>query len=92
MALDKKSNFHTRIASLAALAVMILTLIICFFVLSSDTPAPMDPSTLIVGAPPAEKEENTNILPLLLSVVFFLLLFLVIVYLAMKEHKKFSKK
>lgn len=92
LALDKKSNFHTRLASLAALAVMVLTVIICLIIVFSDNTVPVDYSTLVVGAPVEVKDDNENIFLLLFTILFFLALFVVIAVLAMKEHKKSAPK
>ncbi|MCL2441919.1 MAG: hypothetical protein FWD13_00430 [Treponema sp.] len=89
-AIDKKSSFHTRLVSIIALGIMILTVIICIIIALSDTTVAVDMSTLIVNETKEEKEE-TNIIALIFSVLFFIALFVVIAYLAMKEHKK-SKK
>jgi len=91
LALDKKSSFHTRLAALGAIALMILTVIICLVVVMTDNRVPVDPSTLIVGAPPEVKEENNNIFALFVSIIFLLALFVVIAVLAMREHKKHKK-
>jgi len=90
LALDKKSNFHTRIASLAALAVMILTIIICLIIIFSDDKVHIDPSTLIVGAPVEVKEDN-NLAGLMISIIFLLALFGIILFLAMREQRKKKK-
>jgi len=87
LAIDKKSDFRTRVASLIALGVMILTVIICIFVALSSDKVVFDPSTLIVGEPVEVKEDN-NLLTIIFSIVFFLVLFIIIAVLAMKEHKK----
>ena len=87
LALDKKSNFQTRVASLAALAIMIITVIICLIIILSDNTVPVDPSTLIVG-PPVETSEDNNIMALIFSIVFMLVLFVIIAILARREHKK----
>jgi len=87
MALDKKSNFTIRLVCLGAIAVMIVTIIICLFIIFTDKTAPLDPSTLIVGEKVEVKEEN-NILPLIISVFFLLTLFLILLVLVMREHKK----
>jgi amino acid transporter len=93
LALDKKSNFYTRLASLAALAIMILTVIICIIIIFSDTRVPIDPSTLIVGAPPIEAaEENNNLAAIFFSILFFLALFVVVAFLALREHKRNKPK
>jgi len=88
MALNKKSSFHTRLVSLGAIAVMILTVIICIIVIFSENKVPLDPSTLIVGAPVEVKDDNTNIIAMVFSIIFLLALFGVILFLAFKEHRK----
>ena len=93
LALDKKSTFSTRIAALAALAVMILTVVICLIIYFSDTTVPIDPSMLIVGAPPQTAEtEGNSIWVMLLLIVVMVAIFSVIFYLAMKENKKHAQK
>jgi heme A synthase len=92
LALDKKSNFSTRLASLGAIAIMILTVIICLVMVLSDNRVPFDPSTLIVGAPEEIREDSANIVPLLFSIMLLLALFVVIAFLAFKEHKKTQSK
>ena len=93
MAVDKKSNFKTRGACLIALAVMILTVIICLFIVLTDTRVPVDTSVVIVGMPQeTQQESGSNILALFFIVVFLLGIFALIAYLALKEHrKKFNK-
>jgi len=92
MALNKKSNFQTRLASLGALALMILTVIICLFIISTDKTAPLDPSTLIVGEPVIAEKEDDDLLAVIIGVIFLLAFFTVVVILAMREHKKTKKK
>ena len=92
LALNQKSTFHVRLASLGALAVMIITVIICLvLIFTTPNEAPVDYSTLIVGAPPVIEEKDNHILPLLLTIMFFIALFAVITMLALKEHKKSAK-
>ena len=93
MALDKKSNFQTRLVSLGALALMILTVIICFIIVLTDNRVPVDESVLIVGAPvEVKKEGDNNLLALMFTIIFFIALFAVIFFLAMKEHRKSGGK
>jgi len=93
MALNKKSTFPIRLASLGALALMIITVIISFFVVLTDNRVPVDPSVLIVGEPPVtEKDGSGNMVPLIITVVFFLGLFIIIVILTMREHKRSDPK
>jgi len=93
MAFNKKSNFATRIASLIALALMIITVIICLVVAFTDNTVAVDESVLIVGAPVEVKKaggDNTMVLSLL---IFFLVgFFVVITVLAIKDHRKLNAK
>jgi len=94
MALDKKSNFQTRLVSLGALALMILTLIICIILVLTHHSVPVDESVVYVGVPEkveVEEEEN-NLLAIIISILFLLVLFLVVVFLAMREHKRSKEK
>ncbi|MCL2808778.1 MAG: hypothetical protein FWD24_01790 [Treponema sp.] len=92
LALDKKSTFHIRLASLAALGIMVLTVIICIIVaLSTGRTFAVDMSTYIVGEP-TEIVEETNVFAIIFSVLFFLALFVVVAVLAMKEQKKHIRK
>jgi len=89
LALDKKSNFQTRIAALAALGVMVLTVIICLVIVLTDKTVIIDESIMIVGAPlEVVHEEESNLFALFFSIFFLLALFIVIAYIAMKEHRK----
>ena len=95
LALDKKSNFPTRLASLGALALMILTLIICIVVVLTHHSAPVvDESVVYVGIPEKveEVEEENNILAIIVSIVFLLVLFLVVMFLAFRENKRSKEK
>ncbi|MCL2264868.1 MAG: YIP1 family protein [Treponema sp.] len=92
LALDKKSTFKMRLASLGAIALMLITVIICLIFIFTDNTVPVDPSVLIVGAPvEVQEEDGSKILIIIFTVLFFLALFIVIVYLAMKEHKRQEK-
>ena len=93
LAIDKKSNFPTRVASLAALALMVVTIIICVFIIFTDDRVPVDPSVLIVGAPvETAKEENNNFWVILLLIIFLIGIFILVAFFAMKENKKHAKK
>ncbi|MCL2720046.1 MAG: hypothetical protein FWD47_01730 [Treponema sp.] len=92
MALNKKSSFQIRLVSLIALAVMVLTVIICVIIyFSTGTEVPIDWSTYRVDQPIEVKDES-NPIAIILTILFFLTLFVVIAVLAMKEHKKQNKK
>ena len=88
LAVNKKSSFVIRLASLGAIALMFIALIICMIIIFSDNTVPVDPSTLIVGAPPPVKEKKNNLFPIILTIIIMLGLFVFIVVIALKEHKK----
>ena len=88
MVLDKKSSSSTRIACLVALGVMVLTVIICLFIVFTDNRVPVDPSVLIVGAPvETKKDGDSNIMLLFLLVIVLLILFSFVAYVALKDNK-----
>jgi cytochrome bd-type quinol oxidase subunit 2 len=88
MAVNKKSNLITRLASLGAIALMLITVIICVIVVLSDKTVPIDPSTLIVGAPTEVKDEGGNSFAIIFTVVLIIALFVAIAVITMAEHKK----
>ncbi|MDR1838392.1 MAG: hypothetical protein LBQ93_02240 [Treponema sp.] len=92
LALDKKSNFATRLASLIALGVMFLTIIICLFMVFTDNRVPVDESVLIVGAPvEVVKKGNDNTMVLLLFIILLVGIFSVLIFLSMKENRKHNQ-
>jgi len=93
MALDKKSSFQTRIAALIAIALMMITVIICLVIVFTDNRVPVDPSTLIVGAPvEVTKVGSGNTMVLLLLIIFLIAIFVLIAILAMRENRRQTKK
>ena len=93
MALDKKSNLQTRIASLIAIALMLITVVICLVIVLTDNRVPVDESVLIVGAPvELKKGESGNNMVLILLIIFMVGFFILIVFLAMRENRKHIKK
>jgi uncharacterized membrane protein YqjE len=92
MAVDKKSTLTIRLASIGAIAVMFIALIICLIIIFSDKTVPVDPSLLIVGAPAEVQEKKSNPFAIVLSIIFIVTLFVFIVIVAMKEYKKNKPK
>jgi cytochrome bd-type quinol oxidase subunit 2 len=95
MALNKQSNFAVRLASIAAIFLMLLTIVICLIVALTDNRVPVDESVLIVGAPPPEtfQGSTTNTFVLLLLILFLIAFFIIITIFSMREHRKhFPKK
>ncbi|MCL2209701.1 MAG: hypothetical protein FWC19_05645 [Treponema sp.] len=88
MALDKKSNFTVRIACLAAIAVMILTLLICLFLIFTDNKVVIDESVLIVGAPVETKKDDGNSIWIIIVLgVFLFALLALVAYQSLKEKR-----
>jgi len=93
IAFNKKSNFATRVASLIALALMVITIIICLVIAFTDDKVAVDESVLIVGAPvEVKKTGRDNLLVLILLIVFLIAFFVVIMVLALKEHRLMNAK
>ena len=91
LAVSRQSSFKIRIAALVALALMIMTIIICLvlFFKSAATPKvillpDMSPSDL----PPVSTQHNIPMLVML--IIFLIALFVMIAVLAMREAKRTS--
>ena len=89
MALNKRSEFPIRVASLIALAVMIIAIIVCFSLIFSGTISFQDESVVIVGyVPEAPVEKGNNTLLLMIMVVFLVAFFILIAVLALRDHRR----
>jgi len=91
MALSKKSSFKVRIAALGALALMIVSVIICIIVYFKGEPTTqylvlpdMDPSD--IPPPPS----NVSPATMITLILFLLALFVVIFILALREQKRLN--
>jgi predicted membrane channel-forming protein YqfA (hemolysin III family) len=90
---DKKSSPTVRVASLIALGIMVLTVIICVFIIFTDDRVPVDPSVLIVGAPvETKKESDSNIWVILLLIIILVGLFGVVAIHTIRENRKNKPK
>ena len=89
MAVNKKSNVQTRIASIIALTIMVLTVIVCLIVVFTDTSVPIDPSRLIVGEPPPVQEKSGNSFVLILLILFLVAMLVMVAVYARREAKKY---
>jgi nitrate reductase gamma subunit len=89
---DKKSTSKVRVASLIALGIMVLTVIICVFMIVSDDKVVVDPSVLIVGAPVETKKSDSDIWIILLLIVILGALFAVVAVHTVRENKKNKPK
>jgi len=92
LAVSRKSSLRVRIVALCALALMIITIIICLFLIfgvSTAAVQKLPQSEIITDAQPVPKSNNT---PLILMIVFLLLLFFVILMMSIKEQKHSGNK
>jgi lysylphosphatidylglycerol synthetase-like protein (DUF2156 family) len=92
LAIDKKSTLIIRLASLGAIALMFITLVICTIVILNDNTVPVDPSVLIVGAPTEKKEVKNNSVAIAFIIIFVIAMFAFIAITAMREQKKNKSK
>jgi amino acid transporter len=92
MALNKRSDFHMRIASLIALGIMIITIIVCLFLVLTNNKLPQDESVVLVGIVQETPVEGNNKLMVLLLLAFFLItIFVIIFFLSMRENRRVNK-
>ncbi|MDR2716758.1 MAG: hypothetical protein LBB89_01645 [Treponema sp.] len=93
LAISPQSNFKIRVAALGALALMIITVIICLVIFFKSTATPKQillPDMLPSDLPPVSTEHNIPMLIML--IVFLIALFVMVVIVSMREHKKANGK
>ena len=92
VAVSKKSSFKLRIAALGALALMIIAVIICLFVIFGSDPAPAGPS--LFDTEPSSQPPVTGHSPLALVffIIFLLAFFLTVLLLSLREQRQSAKK
>ena len=88
-ALSKKSSFKIKVATLTALALMIITVIICIIIVFSNAGAVADESIVHV-IPPAVQEprDHTTTFISLLLILIMAALLAAVVLVSLKEHRK----
>ena len=86
MAISRKSDFPVRMAALGALAVMIITVIICLVRIFNNAAA----GSKVPAYPDMPPVEVTppNSMVLVASIVFLLVVFAVVVLLSFREHRR----
>jgi len=92
MAVSKKSTLQVRIAALVALALMIVSVIVCFifyFRAASVPKAPLLPD--MMGSEMPQPVNNSPVTMIMLS-IFLVVLFAVISFLALREQKRAKGK
>jgi heme A synthase len=91
-ALSKKSGPRTRIAALIALALMILTVIVCLILIFGGT-ALVKTGDVLPADLPAETSSapENDVWILLVFIVFLIVLFTVVAILSFREHRRLRK-
>ena len=92
VAVSRKSGLKHRVAALAALALMIITVIICLFQIfgMSVSEEGTDYSGMPPSSVPASQESNTGIM--IAFIIFMILLFMVVLLLSIREHRHSKAK
>ena len=90
LALNRKSTGTVRVASIIAIALMLITIIICLaVVLTGRKEVAVDYSNLIVGAPVEVQEVNSgNFIVLVFLILILIALFIFLVIQSKKEYNK----
>jgi len=92
LAISKKSELKVRIAALGALAVMIVTVIVCLVVYFKAEAVPKQlflPDMMPSDMPPPVKNSPVTMIML---IVLMIALFVVVFFLSMKEQKRTGSK
>ena len=94
VALSKKSSFGVRIAALAALALMIASVIVCIFMIFGVPVAEVEvqqvmPQMMTQEMPPVSEAEENN--GLLFLIVFLVAMFLLVLVLSIREQYRSNK-
>jgi uncharacterized membrane protein len=90
---DKKSTPAMRIASLIALGIMVLTIIVCVFLIFTTDKVVVDQSVLIVGAPvETKKESESSFWIMLLLIIILVGLLGLVAFHTIKENNKNKSK
>jgi len=88
LAISKKSSFKVRIAALAALGLMVLTIIVCIFIIFG-VPVVEAGEAVVLDMPPTDMpppaESGGNVL--LMFVFFLLAMFVLVLVLSLREQR-----
>jgi amino acid transporter len=93
LAISKKSSFKLKIAALGALALMILTVIICLFIIfggKSAVPTDLLPDAQPSEAPPPADPPNPA--AGIMLVIFLIAVFLLVLIVSLRDRKKQNAK
>jgi ABC-type Fe3+ transport system permease subunit len=93
LAISKKSTFKIRVAALGALALMVVSVIVCMVVYFKGEKSPkmrILPDTLPSDIPPPQSE--TNVAMLVMLFLFMIALFGAVLVVSLREHKRSEGK
>ena len=88
MALSRKSSFKMRIAAIGALALMIMTVIVCvilIFTAPEEEKVLMLPDMTGYEAPPAQ---SSNIIIMLIAFALLIALFVIVLIMSLREQRR----
>jgi cytochrome bd-type quinol oxidase subunit 2 len=94
LAISRESSFKMRIAALGALALMIVTVIICFvlFFKARATPQQLILPDMLPSDMPPPPASNNNPATMIMFIIFLIALFIVIFFLSLREQKRTDNK
>jgi amino acid transporter len=93
LALSKKSSFPVRVASIIALALMILAIIVSLFMIFGNPTSLVEESAVpIENSVPIQAEGGSSSLVLMLILIILLAFFTFIVISSFRENRKSEKK
>ena len=92
LAISRRSTFQIRIAALVALAVMIITVIICLVKIFMAPHSEAARTPPYPDSPPLPPAPPPNIMGLVLVIVILLAMFAVVLYLSIREQRRTANK
>jgi len=87
-AVSKKSSFIMRIAAVGALALMVVTVIVCLIIIFSTSTAPQVLILPDMSDYDEPSESGNSIILMLVAILVFIAMFATVLLISMKEHKK----
>jgi len=89
LAISQKSSLRVRLTALGALALMVITVIICLLLVfgvikTAATTVQLPPDAELTGAPPVP---GPNVTMMILLIVFLIAVFVLVLVLSLKQRK-----
>jgi len=86
LAVSRSSSFKIRLTALGALAVMIITVIICLFRIFTAPAAAKE--QLYPDMPPPPPSAPPSAMPLILLIIILMSMFLIVLFLSIREQRR----